>query len=98
MYLRINILFYNSSTSQIMPHKQRYVYGPEWNTNYKSTLCERWLKNEQCPYYSKCQFAHGYAEQAKWNAWRKHRTDAQKQEDSVYTIYNMWTTPLFFTL
>merc|ERR1719502_1384644 len=30
--------------------------------NYKTEMCNKWLERGECPYGSKCQFAHGEAE------------------------------------
>ncbi|KAF9408224.1 hypothetical protein BGZ94_002390 [Podila epigama] len=36
--------------------------GNHDNPNYKTRLCERFEKEQFCPYYAKCTFAHGAAE------------------------------------
>jgi hypothetical protein len=30
------------------------------NPKYKTKLCSNWVRYGMCPYYEKCQFAHGY--------------------------------------
>ena len=44
--------------------------GPHHNARYKAKLCKNWQRDGVCPYYQKCQFAHGEAELLKWNQFR----------------------------
>mmetsp|Transcript_14114 Transcript_14114/g.25068 ORF Transcript_14114/g.25068 Transcript_14114/m.25068 type:complete len:523 (+) Transcript_14114:595-2163(+) len=40
--------------------------GPVHNSRYKAKMCKNWIKNGSCPYFEKCQFAHGSYELEKW--------------------------------
>jgi len=44
--------------------------GPKSNPLYKTRLCQSFEKTGQCPYYEKCQFAHGKEEMERWHVWR----------------------------
>ena len=46
-------------------HK-KFSTGPQWNSNYKSKLCQHFQEKGQCPYTTKCQFAHGETELLRW--------------------------------
>lgn len=52
---------------------KKFSTGPQWNMLYKTRLCANYQTTGQCPYFQKCQFAHGENELARWEAWRvKH--------------------------
>lgn len=52
---------------------KKFSTGPQWNLLYKTRLCANYQNTGACPYFQKCQFAHGDAELARWEAWRvKH--------------------------
>ena len=34
----------------------------EFNANFKTSLCKKYVRDGYCPYEFKCQFAHGYEE------------------------------------
>lgn len=58
--------------------EKRTVQGPRANQLFKTKMCNNWAVSGTCPYGLKCQFAHGAAELAKWEAWRVAR---QQQQD-----------------
>lgn len=58
--------------------------GPIHNPRYKSILCDHWERNKgNCPYAEKCQFAHGPAELAKWQAHRQRQQQIQQQQQQL---------------
>ena len=58
--------------------------GPIHNPRYKSILCDHWERNGgTCPYAEKCQFAHGPAELAKWQAHRARQQQQQQQGQAI---------------
>jgi len=48
------------------PRSKKKTTGPVHNSRYKAKLCKNWTKTGNCPYYEKCQFAHGTQELDKW--------------------------------
>jgi len=52
--------------------------GPVHNQRYKAKMCKNWIKTGACPYFEKCQFAHGSYELEKWST---RRTRTQSQDD-----------------
>ena len=57
--------------------------GPHHNARYKAKLCKNWQRDGICPYYQKCQFAHGEAELLKWNQFRVRTMMQAKQPGNV---------------
>ncbi|KAG0030255.1 nudix (nucleoside diphosphate linked moiety X)-type motif 2 [Podila clonocystis] len=53
------------------------------NPNYKTRLCERFEKEQFCPYYAKCTFAHGAAELRQ----RPQTADQDKPMSAVQASY-----------
>ncbi|KAF9379065.1 nudix (nucleoside diphosphate linked moiety X)-type motif 2 [Podila verticillata] len=53
------------------------------NPNYKTRLCERFEKEQFCPYYAKCTFAHGAAELRQ----RPQSADQDKPISAVQASY-----------
>lgn len=53
--------------------------GPVHNTRYKAKMCKNWIKIGSCPYFEKCQFAHGSHELEKW-ANRRQRVKSDDDE------------------
>ncbi|KAG0084700.1 nudix (nucleoside diphosphate linked moiety X)-type motif 2 [Podila epicladia] len=53
------------------------------NPNYKTRLCERFEKEQFCPYYAKCTFAHGAAELRQ----RPQTADQEKPMSAVQASY-----------
>lgn len=47
------------TTTRTIATKPVKIIDPE---KYKTTLCKTWAKQGSCPYYHKCQFAHGEEE------------------------------------
>jgi len=53
--------------------------GPIHNPKYKLKPCEKFETDGVCPYFEKCQFAHGSAELEKWMEYhKKSLTKAEK--------------------
>lgn len=53
--------------------------GPLHNARYKLKMCRQFEKHGVCPYYQKCQFAHGAAE---LNKWKRYHEKVKRNEDS----------------
>ena len=54
----------NAASSRSKSKKK--TTGPVHNARYKAKLCKNWSKTGSCPYFEKCQFAHGSQELEKW--------------------------------
>ena len=68
-----------STSSNTQDPNRKKTTGPLHNPRYKSILCDHWERNNGvCPYAEKCQFAHGPAELAKWQAHRARQQQMQQ--------------------
>jgi len=64
----------NSNTgSKNKTRGKKKTTGPLHNSRYKAKMCKNWMENGSCPYFEKCQFAHGMHELEKWAARRMKR-------------------------
>eukprot|EP00924_Labyrinthula_sp_SR-Ha-C_P005403 augustus_masked-scaffold_1-processed-gene-30.1-mRNA-1 protein AED:1.00 eAED:1.00 QI:0/-1/0/0/-1/1/1/0/268 len=62
--------------------------GPVHNAKYKAKLCKNWVNKGVCPYYEKCQFAHGEHEVQKWAMRRKKLDSFNSAASSVSAVSN----------
>lgn len=66
----------NEKCVPMKPKPKKKTTGPVHNAKYKAKLCKNWIQRGACPYYEKCQFAHGEHEIIKWAIRRtKFRDD-----------------------
>ena len=67
--------------------------GPVHNARYKAKLCKNWAKTGFCPYFEKCQFAHGAQELEKWANRRARMKVSLTESCMVYepstTVYSL---------
>lgn len=58
---------YKPTSVQNQQRLKKKTTGPVHNSKYKAKMCKNWVNKGQCPYYEKCQFAHGHQEIEKWS-------------------------------
>ncbi len=74
-------LGYQSHEPGFTTPTQKRTNGPIHNSRYKAKMCNNWIKLGSCPYFEKCQFAHGTHEMEKW-ANRRARSKSENRENS----------------
>mmetsp|Transcript_631 Transcript_631/g.642 ORF Transcript_631/g.642 Transcript_631/m.642 type:complete len:225 (+) Transcript_631:147-821(+) len=74
-----------NSTTQSKLRNKKKTTGPVHNSRYKVTLCKNWIKAGTCPYFEKCQFAHGMQELQKWTN-KRSRIKRHESSESLGNV------------